>query len=116
MRRDYDARISRARLLTKKFPASAKLLDFYIQLATLQKQIYAALPGTPPSAHLPALIDIVKSDGPHPLLRYTAHPDRTELTPESRFFSLILEQPQAEYDAVHRPAVLAASPTCPQCG
>lgn len=116
MRPDYDPRISRARLLIKKFPASAKLLDFYIQLATLQKQIYAALPATPASAYLPALIDIVKSAGPEPLVRYAAHPNQTEPTPESRFFSLILEQPQAEYQAVHHPAALTTSPACPQCG
>ncbi len=115
MRADYDARISRARLLIKKFPAIAKLLHFYIKLATLQKQIYAALPATPAPAHLPALVEIVKSDGPEPLVRYAAHPNQTERTPESLFFSRVLEQPRAEYQAVHHPVALTATPTCPQC-
>jgi FdhE protein len=121
MRGEYDARIARAQHLIKKFPASAGLLDFYIKLATLQKEIYAGLPSRSPSAHLSALIEIVKSHGPAPLVLYAStelNRDQRERIPEdpqSLFFARVLDQPEAEYQAAHHSAALTSAPTCPQC-
>jgi len=137
VRGDYDARIARAKHLALKLPASAHLLDFYANLAALQKRIFKNLPSTPPSAHFPALLDLVKLHGSEPLIAYardhleTPRQLETLLTsrdqrkrsvsdipqsPEPRFFARVLLQPQAEHQTAKSPIPAAAStPTCPQC-
>jgi FdhE protein len=140
MRGDFDGRIARARQLTRQFPASAALLDFYTELAAFQQTIWAAAPDTPGALarHVPRLIALIESSGPEPLKRYAqeqlhAPVQHRQLvdsvwpfclpdSPEARFYARTLLQPCAERMAAR--ADLTASPssspspssgTCPFC-
>lgn len=141
MRGDYDARIARAHHLAKKFPASAAILDFYCKLAALQKSIWSAPPVDTRAlaVHFPALLDIVKSSGPQPLIQFAqehleTQADRENIlttawsadppnrdykersAPESHFFSQVLLQPYAEHlSAKAQPLSTTSLSTCPVC-
>jgi FdhE protein len=131
VRGDYTGRIARAKLLAEKFPASANLLAFYIKIATLQSQIYSTAAHTPPSAHHQALLTLVKSHAPEPLILYThnylqsaaqletlltSRDQRERSAPESRFFTRVLQQPYAEHQSPQSHVPTTSTPTCPQCG
>jgi FdhE protein len=126
VRGDYAARIARAHRLAAKFPASAALLDFYAKIATLQSRIYSALPATPPSAHFPALLALVNSHAPEPLILYARDHLQSSAqleslltdapqSPEARFFARVLLQPQAEHQTAQSQTATTSYPNCPLC-
>jgi formate dehydrogenase maturation protein FdhE len=106
-----DRRI-RARLLQRKHPESAHLLDLYIQITELQEDIARNLHTDVRrlTAYFPRLVALA------PQIRFPLTEDLLLAEPSSeerRFFRKILLQPYAER---FRKAGEASGPTCPSCG
>jgi hypothetical protein len=106
-----DRRI-RARLLSKKYPESAHLLELYIQLTALQEDIAAHLDRDVRklAAYFPRLQALA------PQIQYPLTEDLLLAEPtaeEGRFFWRVLMQPYAE--RFRKPGEGAGS-TCPSCG
>src|SRR5258708_30513123 len=105
---NWRIRIDRAKLLVTKYPESAHLLEFYIQLSVMQEDI--ARNSQPLVAYFPRLRALAC---PEPLLRF---PLTDELlldeptSPEGKFFWRVLNQPWAERS---RQPVEAAGSKCP---
>jgi Protein involved in formate dehydrogenase formation len=97
-----DRRI-RAKLLTRKFPESAHLLELYIQLTLLQDQIAANLPQEVEklAAFFPCLSALV------PQIPFPPTGDA------ERFFWRVVTQPHAEH--FRKPGEGTGS-NCPSCG
>ncbi|HTB11253.1 MAG TPA: formate dehydrogenase accessory protein FdhE [Bryobacteraceae bacterium] len=97
-----DRRI-RAKLLSKKYPESAHLLEFYIQITELQDDIAADFPDSTrePADWFPRLAALV------PQIPFPPTGEAEE------FFWRIVKQPYAEY---FREPGEGAGPTCPSCG
>jgi FdhE protein len=98
-------KVERARLLSRKYPESAKLLEFYIQLILLQEDVKSTQDVTVYFPRLKALVEEFE-----PLRRF----DLTEETlrgtsEEAKFFARVLLQARAE------PAE-ANGAKCPSCG
>ena len=85
-----DRRI-RAKLLARKYPESAHLLEFYIQITLLQDDI--ASQNLPLSSYFPRLRAL---PGPEALMRFPLTEDLEPSSPEATFFWRILNQPRAE--------------------
>ncbi len=129
MKFDFDRRIARAEELSKTYPESSHLLGFYVQIARLQKSIFAQQP-----ADLHALMPfasnlsrITKASGPEALdhtsigiseeaLFRVWDGDRT-VTEGEWFLARILLQPYAEYAASRGPLSFEETGSaCPFCG
>lgn len=97
-----DRRI-RAKLLAKKYPESAHLLELYIQITLLQDDIAAEFPDSvrEPAEWFPRLAVLVPQI-PHP-----------PTGDAEEFFSHVIKQPYAEY---FRKPVEGTGSTCPSCG
>jgi len=118
-----DRRISieRAKLLARKYPESADVLEFYIQIALLQEEISARIrPGAPPNLAVlvPRVREVIEASGPPPLSRFAREQlDENILdnpsSPEAKFFALLLLQPYAEHQ---RRLVEGGDSKCPSCG
>jgi FdhE protein len=132
----FDGRIARARDLSTKFPESAKLLEFYVELVEFQKTVFASLKDAPDlgqlAGHFPALITLVESSGPGPLIDFAQDHLRTremreelaaafwnrtrECSGAAQFFARVLTQPYAEHLAMRANLNAAGTgPTCPFC-
>ncbi len=105
-------KIERARLLARRFPETAHLLELYIQIALIQEEIAGgqknfaflkeklrALPLPEPLASFPLTEDLLKAE---------------PSSPEGRFFWRVLMQPQAE--RLRKPSAAVYSGVCPSCG
>ena len=106
-------RIDRAKLLARKYPESANLLDLYSQLTLLQDDIEANLePDVRKlAAYVPRLQALV------PDLRCPLTDDFFQSEPasdEGKFFWRVLMQPYAEQ--FRKPPGGDAGSTCPSCG
>ena len=104
-----DRRI-RAALLARKYPESAQLLEFYIQLTLLQEEI--ALNLDPDVRKLAVWFPRLQALAP----QITLPPDlllSEPSTDEAKFFWRVLMQPYAEH---FRKLGEASGPTCPSCG
>ncbi len=102
-----DRRI-RAKLLARKYPESAHLLEFYIQITLLQDDI--ASQNLPLSSYFPRLRAL---PGPEALMRFPLTEDLEPSSPEATFFWRILNQPRAEAAGKTGDA---SGRTCPSCG
>jgi FdhE protein len=139
----WDLRIARASELIQANSAASELLNFYLHLARLQKDIYRAIASS--NEHEVAglapwfdnLLALVRQSG-SPDLKAAAvafaevPPDERlelltvfwqhevesrEMPPEYAFFALVLLQPFAEYLAERTNSSTEASPPlCPFCG
>jgi FdhE protein len=115
-----EERRIRAKLLARKYPESAHLLEFYVQITLLQDDVAARIPAPQDAtAFLPRLRELVEASGPAPLVRFA----RERLNPEflddtsseeAKFFARILLQPYAEH--FRKPLNEEAGPNCPSCG
>ncbi len=109
-------KIERALLLARKYPESADLLDFYIQLVTLQQDIAARLdPDVRKlAAYFPRLQALMTTDA----LRHFPVSENVLFSEpssdEAKFFQRVLVQPYAEH--YRKPAELTYSMLCPACG
>lgn len=105
-------KIERARLLARRFPESAHLLEFYIQLTLIQEEIAGgqnnfailrekirALPLPEPLASFPLTEELLKAE---------------PSSPEGKFFWRVLMQPHAE--RLRKPSADVYSGVCPSCG
>lgn len=138
---DYDRRIARAEDLASRHPESAEILNFYVSVATIQREIFEELTRepalseatdvTPFTRYFSRLINLVERAGPAPLAEFARQnlsDVRTQeevLTgqwlggteiPEADFFARVLLQPFAESRAAQ--ASTADGPmesTCPFC-
>ena len=97
-----DRRV-RAKLLARKYPESAHLLELYIQITLLQDDIAADLPDSvrEPADWFPRLAALV------PQIPFPPTGEAEE------FFWRIVKQPYAEH---FRKSGEAAGSTCPSCG
>jgi FdhE protein len=106
-------RIDRAKLLARKYPESAHLLELYARLTLLQDDIAANLqPDVRKlAAYVPRLQALVP-DIPCPLTDdfFLSEP----VSDEGRFFWRILVQPYAE--RFRKPPGVGVGSTCPSCG
>lgn len=131
---NWRIRIDRARFLTRRFPESAHLLEFYIRVAELQQEIYNNTPSdvSKLAAYLPKLRAL---PGPEPLMQFALTDDLLASEPSSeqaQFFWRVLMQPYVESRVLTAPAgrgsvsrafesprLLEPRPTgalCPSCG
>jgi FdhE protein len=104
-----DRRI-RAKLLARKYPESAQLLEFYIQVTLLQEEIARNL--DPDVNKLSAWFPRLQALAP----QITFAPDLLRAEPstdEGKFFWRVLMQPYAEH---FRKPGEGTGPTCPSCG
>jgi FdhE protein len=110
---DRRIKIDRAKLLTRKYPESAHLLELYIQLTLLQVHIAANLqPDVRKlAAYVPQLRALTPSI-PCPLTEdfFLSEP----LSDEGKFYWRVLMQPYAEHFS--KPPGVGAASTCPSCG
>jgi FdhE protein len=137
----YDARIARAEYLSAIHSSAAPLLEFYVELARLQRPIFSEFQSKSETnmralvCHFPALIKLVARSGTELLANYAAEnlrsPDaQLELLsavwqggesmlasdPAGRFYARVLLQPFAEYLASRGDIqASAAGATCPFC-
>ncbi len=132
MKSSLDDRIARAIELAKVYPGASSLLNFYRDLAHLQKQVFedARSRGETDvralARHFPALIELVRRSGPESLADSSSklteellaeHWEGTaEYDPAGRFFARVLLQPYAEYLASRGDIRVDTTPsTCPFC-
>jgi len=132
MKSSLDDRIARATELAKIYPGSSSLLDFYRELASLQKLVFTELKSqseTDPRAlarYFPVLIELVRRIGPTQLADASARiteelleehwQGTTEYDPTGRFLARVLLQPYAEYLASRGDIrVDTTHSTCPFC-
>jgi FdhE protein len=134
----HDARVARANALARDYPAAAPLLNVYVELARLQKPVFAELQSKRETdlgalvCHFPALIQLISRIGTELLANFAAENLRSAdaqfellsaiweggeaLDPAARFYARVLLQPYAEYLASRGDiADSAAGPTCPFC-
>jgi hypothetical protein len=98
-------KVDRARLLSRKYPESAKLLEFYIQLILLQEDVK---PGRDVTLYFPRVKALVEEF--EPLRRFELTEETLRGTSEeARFFARVLLQARAE------PAE-GNGAKCPSCG
>lgn len=106
-------KIDRARLLARRFPESAHLLEFYIQLTLLQEEIGAG------AMHDPAACfeKLRALPLPEPLASFRLTEDLLVAEPssaEGKFFWRVLMQPYAE--RFRNPPSEPQGGVCPVCG
>ncbi len=108
---NWRIRIDRAKFLVTKYPESANLLEFYIEVTELQADISANMGNL--AAFLPRLRALPV---PEPLRKFPVNEELLgpePASPEGRFFWRILHQPFAE--SSRKPAEPGGS-ECPSCG
>lgn len=132
MKSSLDDRIARATELAKIYPGASTLLNFYRDLAHLQKQVFDDVRSRGETdvralaRHFPALIELVRRSGPESLADSSSkvteellaeHWEGTaEYDPAGRFFARVLLQPYAEYLASRGDIRVDTTPsTCPFC-
>jgi len=137
MKSSLDDRIARATELTKTYPSTASLLNFYRELALFQKQVSDDVRSRGETdvrtlaCHFPELIALVRRRGPEPLVALgqtlaeeevgeellTAHWEgEGAIDPAARFFARVLLQPYAEYLASRGDVRVDGTPSiCPFC-
>ena len=132
MKSSLDDRIARATELAKIYPGASTLLNFYRDLAHLQKQVFDDVRSRGETdvralaRHFPALIELVRRSGPESLADSSSklteellaeHWEGTaEYDPAGRFFARVLLQPYAEYLASRGDIHVDTTPsTCPFC-
>ncbi len=132
MKSSLDDRIARATELAKVYPGASSLLNFYRDLAHLQKQVLEDVRSRGETdvralaRHFPALIELVRRSGPESLADSSSklteellaeHWEGTaEYDPAGRFFARVLLQPYAEYLASRGDIRVDTTPsTCPFC-
>ncbi|HWZ32028.1 MAG TPA: formate dehydrogenase accessory protein FdhE [Bryobacteraceae bacterium] len=142
MKASLDDRIARAADLATTHPAARELLNFYVELARLQKTVYEELRSQDETdigvlrSYFPALMDLVQRTGPEPLASFGAeHLQSPEVQQElllacwedpagndlasteaARFYARVLLQPYAEHLASRGTINLEHSEaTCPFC-
>ncbi len=134
----WDRRIERAGELAKTCPSAAQVLQFYEEIARLQKIIYEQIESVRTGSrrpelsvllpHFAPLLSLVKRVGPAPLAKIadelaedraqweTLLVDGREMGEGKRFFARTLLQPYFECLARQSNTVLSAvRPTCPFC-
>lgn len=130
IRPDFDRRIARARALAAEYPSAAQVLNFYVEVAAFQKQIFEATAAdnlhadsmrpfdeqlvTPTAlCRFPALIGLVEQKGPAGLAKSARElrqqsPEQWRILLETppngdlaqHFFARACLQPVAEYLAL----------------
>jgi FdhE protein len=111
----WDQRIARARQLAQTNPAATELLTFYAKIAAFQQDVYRQLGDglTDVALCLPALLVLVKCEGPQQLAEAAARYSEPE--PEG-FFTRALQQPHMEFLAARSGfEVMAMRGSCPFC-
>jgi hypothetical protein len=98
-------KVERARLLSRKYPESGKLLEFYIQLILLQEDVK---PGRDVTLYFPRLKALVEEFEPLRRFELTEETLRGS-SEEAKFFARVLLQARAE------PAEENGA-KCPSCG
>ena len=132
MKSSQDDRIARAKELAKIFPSASSLLDFYRELATLQKRVFSDVKSRGETdvlalaRYFPSLIELVRAMGPEQLADSSSNLTQdlleehwqgaAEYDPAGRFFARVLLQPYAEYLASRADVHVDGTPaTCPFC-
>jgi len=132
MKSSLDDRIARASELAKTYPTASGLLNFYGELATLQKRVFTEIKSRDETnvealtRYFPALIELVSRIGPQQLadsgskvteeLLADHWQGSAEYDPAGRFFARVLLQPYAEYLASRGDVRVDGTPsTCPFC-
>jgi FdhE protein len=132
MKSSLDDRIERATELAKIYPGASSLLNFYRELAHLQKQVFDDVKFRGETdvralaRHFPSLIELVRRSGPEPLADFSSKLSEElladhwqgigEYDPAGRFFARVLLQPFAEYLASRGDVHVDSTPTtCPFC-
>jgi FdhE protein len=134
----YEARIARAEQLASVHPASAPLLNFYVELARFQAPVFSQIQSKNETnlpalvCYFPDLIRLIERTGTELLVKFAAEnlrsPDaQLELLiaaweggdlvdPAARFYARVLLQPFAEYLASRGDIQASGTgPTCPFC-
>src|ERR1700722_7950092 len=115
----HDARIARADQIAAKHPSAAPLLNFYVELARLQKPVFFELKSKGETdvrallCYFPALIQLVSRKGTPLLADFAAEnlggtdarlglllatwEGGEAMDPAARFYARVLLQPYAEY-------------------
>jgi FdhE protein len=110
---DRRIRIDRAKLLARKYPESAHLLELYTQLTLLQDDIAANL--QPDVRKLAAYVPRLQALAPHIRCPLTDDFFLSEpASDEGKFFWRVLMKPYAEH--FRKPPGDEVGPTCPSCG
>jgi FdhE protein len=132
MTSSLDDRIARVTELVKIYPAASSLLNFYREVAALQKRVFADVKSRAETdvralnRYFPALIELVRGRGPARLADFGSNITEELLTehwegaakhdPAGRFFARALLQPYAEYLASRGDVRVDDTPaTCPFC-